>query len=459
MGESSKIFHILGVIGLIKRYTRPKLEKIWSEETKYKVWLQVEIAALEAMCELKQAPKEALIKIKEKARFDIKRIEEIDKEVHHDVIAFLTCLNESIGPEGRFLHLGMTSADLVDTSFSILLKQAGDEINNGLDNFLNTLKKKAIENKNTICIGRTHGVHAEPTTFGLKLLGFYDELNRAKKRFEDALEEISIGMFSGAVGTYSNIDPKVEEIASRSLGLRPVSISTQIISRDRHANYLSQLGIIATIIEKIATEIRHLQRTEVLEVEEPFYENQKGSSAMPHKRNPWKSENLCGLARLVRSYSLSAMENIPLWHERDISHSSVERIILPDATTAVDFMLGRINEIILDLNIYPENMKENMNKFGGVVFSQSILLALVEKGLTREDAYKIVQRNAHAVWNKKDGDFKKNLLSDKEVLKYLTQKEMEECFDPKRHLKHVDTVFNRILGKVKEPVGAISKPS
>lgn len=437
---------------MIERYTRPELKKIWSEENKYSVWLTVEIAAAEALSELKQIPKEAITKIKQKAKFDIKRIEEVDKEVHHDVIAFLTCVNESIGPEGRFLHLGMTSSDLIDTSLSILLKQAGEKITQGLEMFLLTLKNKALEHKKTICIGRTHGVHAEPTTFGLKMLGFYDELDRAKKRFEDAIEDISVGMFSGAVGTYANIDPRVEEIASRNLGLRAVSSSTQVISRDRHAHYVNELALIATIIEKIATELRHLQRTEVLEVEEPFYANQKGSSAMPHKRNPWKSENLCGLARLIRSYSLSSMENIPLWHERDISHSSVERIVLPDATTIVDFMLYRINEIILNLNVYPENMKQNMFKFGGVVFSQVVLLRLIDKGLEREVAYKIVQKNAMEAWNKKEGNFKQNLLSDKEVLKHLSKDEIEDSFNPNYHLKHVDTVFDKVLGKVKEAV-------
>ena len=437
---------------MIERYTRAKLKQIWSDENKYKVWLDVEIASVEALVELGQVPKDALSVIKEKAKFDIKKIEEIDKEVHHDVIAFLTCVSESIGKEGRFLHLGMTSSDLIDTSLAVLLKQAGEEIVSGLENLLITLKGIATKHKNTICIGRTHGVHGEPTTFGLKLLGFYDELNRAKKRFEDAIEEISVGMFSGAVGTYANIDPKVEDIATRSLGLRPVSISSQVISRDRHANYLCELALIATIIEKIATEIRHLQRTEVLEVEEPFYEGQKGSSSMPHKRNPWRSENLCGLARIVRSYSITSMENIPLWHERDISHSSVERIILPDATTIVDFMLSRINEIVSNLNIYPENMRENLFKFGGVVFSQNVLLKLVECGLTREEAYKTVQQNALLAWNKKDGDFKKNILSDKDVLKYLNQKEIEECFDPKRHLIHVDTIFKKVLGEIRTPV-------
>ncbi len=437
---------------MIERYTRPELKKIWSEENKYTVWLTVEIAAAEALSELKQIPKESLQIIKQKAKFDIKRIEEVDKEVHHDVIAFLTCVNESIGSEGRFLHLGMTSSDLIDTSLSILLKQAGEEISNGLDKFLLTLKNKALEHKKTICIGRTHGVHAEPTTFGLKMLGFYDELDRAKKRFEDAIEDISVGMFSGAVGTYANIDPRVEEIASRNLGLRPVSSSTQVISRDRHAHYVNELALIATIIEKIATELRHLQRTEVLEVEEPFYANQKGSSAMPHKRNPWKSENLCGLARLIRAYSLSSMENIPLWHERDISHSSVERVVLPDATTIVDFMLYRVNEIILNLNVYPENMKQNIFKFGGVVFSQVVLLKLIKKGLERETAYKIVQKNAMEAWNKKDGNFKQNLLSDKEILKHLSAVEIEDSFNPSYHLKHVDTAFEKVLGQIKEPV-------
>lgn len=430
---------------MIKRYSRPEFVKIWSEENKYKVWLEVELAAVSAQAELNKIPKEAAKKIKEKAKFDIKRIEEIDKEVHHDVIAFLTCLNESIGPEGRFVHLGMTSSDLVDTSIAILLKEAGEKITEGLDKFLFTLKNKAQEHKNTICIGRTHGVHAEPTTFGLKLLNFWDELNRAKSRFEDATDEISVGMFSGAVGTYSNIDPKVEEIASKKLGLKPALISTQVISRDRHAHYLNELALIATVIEKIAMEIRHLQKTEVLEVEEPFYLNQKGSSAMPHKRNPWRSENLCGLARLVRSYALSGMENIPLWHERDISHSSVERIILPDATTVVDFMLARIDEIISELNVYVENMKENLFKFGGVAFSQTALLKLLEAGLEREAAYKIVQRNSHAAWNKKDGNFKKNLLTDKEILKYLSKEQIEECFNSNKYIQHVDTVFKRVL--------------
>ena len=440
---------------MIKRYTRPELEKIWSEENKYNVWLSVELACTEALVELGHVPKDAYLKLKEKAKFNVKRIEEIDKEVHHDVIAFLTSVTESVVAEGRFLHLGMTSSDLVDTAIAIQLKQAGEKITEGLDRFLITLQDKAVEHKNTICMGRTHGVHAEPTTFGLKLLGLWDELNRAKNNFELAIEGISVAMFSGAVGTYSNIDPQVEILAAKTLGLRAAAITTQVISRDRHANYLNALAVIATIIEKIAVEIRHLQRTEVLEVEEPFYLNQKGSSAMPHKRNPWRSENLCGLARLVRGYSLSAMENIPLWHERDISHSSVERVIFVDATTVVDFMLDRVNQIILDLNVYPENMKENMYKFGGVAFSQTVLLELVNKGIAREVAYKLVQKNAHAAWNKKDGDFKKNLLSDKDILKHLSKDEIEKCFNPKNQLKHVDTVFKRVLGKeqkIKEKV-------
>lgn len=435
---------------MIDRYARPELKEIWSEENKYKTWLQIEIAATEALSELNEVPKEAIKTIKEKASFNVKRIEEIDKEVHHDVIAFLTCVNESIGPESRFLHLGMTSSDLIDTSIGMLLKQSGEKILEGIDKLLLTLKNKALEYKDTICIGRTHGVHAEPTTFGLKMLSYYDELKREKSRFELSIEEISVCMFSGAVGTYANISPKVEEIASKKLGLKPIPVSSQIIGRDRHAKYLNDLALIATSIERIATEIRHLQRTEVLEVEEPFYKNQKGSSAMPHKKNPWRSENLCGLARLVRAYALTSMENIPLWHERDISHSSTERMIFPDSTTLVDFMLDRINTIIVDLNVYPENMMENIFKFGGVVFSQTVLLKLIEKGMIREDAYKIIQKNSHAAWNKKDGDFKKNLLSDSEVTKALSKNEIEECFDPKRHLKNIDIIFNKTLGPIKE---------
>jgi len=440
---------------LIERYTRPELAKIWSEENKYKIWLQVEIAALEGMQEIGKVPKEAVQKIKEKARIDLKRIEELDREVHHDVIAFLTSLSESIGPEGRYLHMGMTSSDLIDTSLAILLEQAGSVILKDIEGLILALKMKALEHKNTICIGRTHGVHAEPTTFGLKLLGFYDELHRAKERFNTAVSEIKTAMFSGAVGTYSNIDPRVEQIAAGKLGLTPTPVSTQVISRDRHAHYLCELAIMATIVEKIATEIRHLQRTEVLEVEEPFYSKQKGSSAMPHKRNPWRCENLCGLARLVRSYSLSSMENIPLWHERDISHSSVERIILPDSTTLVDFMLVRMNEIISGLNVYPENMRENLFKFGGVAFSQTILIKLVEAGLEREAAYKIVQENAHEAWNRKNGNFKQNIISNKEVLKYLKKEEIEDCFVPEKLVKNIDLIFNRVLGKVKEPVCSV----
>ena len=440
---------------MIERYTRPELAKIWSEENKYKIWLQVEIAALEGMQEIGKVPKEAVQKIKEKAKVDLKRIEELDQEVHHDVIAFLTSLSEAIGPEGRYLHMGMTSSDLIDTSLAILLEQAGSVILKDTEGLILALKMKALEHKNTICIGRTHGVHAEPTTFGLKLLGFYDELHRSKERFNIAVSEIKTAMFSGAVGTYSNIDPRVEQIAAGKLGLIPALVSTQVISRDRHAHYLCELAIMATIVEKIATEIRHLQRTEVLEVEEPFYLKQKGSSAMPHKRNPWRCENLCGLARLVRSYSLSSMENIPLWHERDISHSSVERIILPDSTTLVDFMLVRMNEIISGLNVYPENMRENLFKFGGVAFSQTILIKLVEVGLEREAAYKIVQENAHEAWNKKNGNFKQNIISNKEVLKYLKKEEIEDCFVPEKLVKNIDLIFNRVLGKVKEPACSV----
>lgn len=431
---------------MIKRYTREKLGNIWSEENKYKVWLNVELALVETLTDLGKVPKEALESIKSKAKINIQRIEEIDKEVHHDVIAFLTSLTESIGPEGRFLHLGMTSSDLIDTALAILIKESSKEIDLSLNKLLASLKDKAIRHKDTVCIGRTHGVHGEPTTFGLKMLHFYDDLLRASKRFNLATEEICYGMFSGAVGTHANIDTKVEELTCKKLGLKACPVTTQVISRERHAHYLSELAIIASIIEKIATEIRHLQRTEVLEVEEPFYENQKGSSAMPHKRNPWRSENLCGLARLIRSYSLTFMENITLWHERDISHSSTERIILPDATTLVDFMIDRLTKIIVDLNIYPENMKENMFKFGGVVFSQSVLLKLIEKGIEREKAYKIIQKNALLAWNKKDGDFKKNIILDSEIKNLLSEKEINECFELKRHLINVDEIYKKVFG-------------
>ncbi|MBI1858050.1 MAG: adenylosuccinate lyase [Candidatus Melainabacteria bacterium] len=430
---------------MIKRYTRPIFEKLWSEENKYAIWLEVELAACEASAEFDQIPQEAIKKIKEKAKINIKRIEELDTEVHHDVIAFLSSLTEQIGNEGRFLHLGMTSSDLIDTAFAILLRDAGKEILKGLDLLLEAFKTKAIEHKNIICIGRTHGVHAEPTTFGLKLLNFYEDLKRVKERFEKSTDDISVGMFSGAVGTYANFDPKIEEIALKKLGLKPVPISTQVISRERHAAYITNLALIASVIEKIATELRHLQRTEVLEVEEPFYKGQKGSSAMPHKRNPWKLENLCGLARLVRSYAISSMENVTLWHERDISHSSVERIIFPDSTTLVDFMVHRLYEIISKLNIYPENMKENMFRFGGVVFSQTVLLKLVEKGLERENAYKLIQDNALAAWNKKDGNFKQNILTDSKITNILSKEEINDCFNPEKHLKNIDSIFNRVL--------------
>lgn len=430
---------------MIKRYSRQNLEKIWSDENRYKIWLDVELAFSEALVDLGKVPKEAIRNIRNKAVIDVKRIEEIENEVHHDVIAFLTAITEKVGEDGRFLHLGMTSSDLIDTSLSLLIKEASIEIRKGLDGLLEALKSKALEHKMTVCIGRTHGVHGEPTTFGLKLLHFYDDVNRIAKRFESCINEICVGMFSGAVGTNANIDIEAEKLACEKLGLPVAPVTTQIISRERHAHYLNELALLASVIEKIATEIRHLQRTEVLEVEEPFYAKQKGSSAMPHKRNPWKSENLCGLARIVRAYSLAQMESVPLWHERDISNSSVERISIPDSTILIDFMLDRLTKIITELNVYPENMKENLNKFGGIVFSQSVLLKLVESGMKREEAYKIVQDTAMSAWNKKDGDFKKLICENQEVKSKLSKSNLEEAFDVNRHLKNIDSIFKKVF--------------
>lgn len=440
-------------VRMIKRYSREKISKIWSEENKYKVWLDLELAVCEAHAELGNIPKQALEQIKEKAAFDISRIEELDKKLHHDVLAFLTCISESVDTENSseklssYIHLGMTSSDLIDTSLSILISQSTNLIEEGLDKFLAVLKAKAEEHKNTICMGRSHGIHAEPTTFGLKLLGYYDELIRAKQDLGLIAKESKVGMISGAVGTFANINPKIEEIVCSKLGLEPALVTTQVIGRDRHARLLNSLATIASSIERISIEIRHLQRTEVLEVEEPFVQGQKGSSAMPHKRNPWRCENLSGLARMMRSYAGVGLENIVLWHERDISHSSTERIMMPDAFMLLDFMLDRIAWIIEGLNVYPENMKANMNKFGGVSFSQQVLLKLVNKGLSREEAYAIVQGLAHQAWNKLDGDFYKLVTDSKEVNKHLSKQELEECFDPSHHLSNVDYIFDRVLNQ------------
>ena len=429
---------------MINRYTRPEMGSIWEDENRYAKWLDVEIAACEAMSEEGIIPAKSLKVIKEKAGFSVERIMEIEEETKHDVIAFLTSVAEYVGPESRFIHLGLTSSDILDTSFALLLKEAMNLIIQDVEGFMKTLKKRAIEHKDTVMIGRSHGIHAEPITFGLKLAVWYSEMERNLRRLEDALDIISYGKLSGAVGTFANISPRVEERTCKKLGLTPAKISTQIIQRDRHAQYFTALAILAGTLEKIAVEIRHLQRTEVLEAEEPFKKGQKGSSAMPHKKNPIGSENISGLARLVRSNSLSAMENIVLWHERDISHSSVERVIAPDSTILIDFMLHRLERIVDGLIVHPDNMIDNLNKTKGLIFSQQALIKLAEKGLERQKAYVMVQRNAMKVWESGQ-DFKELIMEDEDIRKNLSKKEIEEMFDLDYHLKHVDEIFERVF--------------
>ncbi len=429
---------------MIERYSRDVMKKIWSEENKFRKWLDVELAVCEAWHKLGKIPENSLKNIKEKANFNVQRIKEIEKVVKHDVIAFLTCVAEYVGEDSRFIHMGLTSSDILDTSFSLLLKEAGEVLLDDLIEFNSILKEKAYQYKDTVMIGRTHGVHAEPITFGFKLAVWYDETKRNIDRLKRAIDEISIGKISGATGTYANVPPEVEEIACRILGLKPANISTQIIQRDIYAQFFSTLGLIASSFEKFAIEIRHLQRTEVLEAEEYFSEGQKGSSAMPHKRNPILSENVTGLARVVRSYVIPSFENIALWHERDISHSSVERIIAPDSTTNLDFLINRFKGIIENLVVYPEKMKKNLNLTNGLIFSQRVLLALTEKGLTREEAYRLVQRNAMKVW-KENKDFFTQLSSDEEVTKYLSISELKELFDLKYHLKYMDYIFKKVF--------------
>lgn len=429
---------------MINRYTRPEMGSIWEDENRYAKWLDVEIAACEAMSEEGTIPAKSLKVIKEKAGFSVERIMEIEEETRHDVIAFLTNVAEYVGPESRFIHLGLTSSDILDTSFALLLKEAMNLIIQDVEEFMKTLKKRAVEHKNTVMIGRSHGIHAEPITFGLKLAVWYSEMERNRRRLEDALNVISYGKLSGAVGTFANISPRVEELTCKKLGLTPAEISTQIIQRDRHAQYFTALAILAGTLEKIAVEIRHLQRTEVLEAEEPFKKGQKGSSAMPHKKNPIGSENISGLARLVRSNSLAAMENIALWHERDISHSSVERVIAPDSTILIDFMLHRLDRIMSGLIVHPDNMINNLNKTKGLIFSQQVLIKLTEKGLEREKAYAMVQRNAMKVWESGQ-DFKGLIMEDEDISGNLSKEEIEEMFDLDYHLKHVDEIFERVF--------------
>ena len=430
---------------MIERYSREIMKKIWSEENKFRKWLDVELAACEAWNKLGVIPDEALKNILEKANFNIERINEIEKEVKHDVIAFLTSVAEFVGEDSRFIHKGMTSSDVLDTAYNLLLKEAGEVLIEDLKILTEILKEKAFKYKQTPMIGRSHGIHAEPITFGLKMALWYDEVKRNIKRLENAVDSISVGKISGAVGTFANIDPFVEEYVCKKLGLKPAPVSTQIVQRDRHAEFFTTLGVIASSFEKFAVEIRHLQRTEVLEAEEYFSKGQKGSSAMPHKRNPVLSENVTGLARLVRSYSIAAMENVALWHERDISHSSVERIIGPDATTNLDFLINRFNGVIKNLVVYEENMLKNIYITNGLFCSQRVLLALTEKGMTRENAYRIVQRNAMKVWEEKK-DFKEMLKNDKDIANYLSSEELDEIFDLNYHFKNIDYIFKRVFG-------------
>ena len=429
---------------MIERYTRPEMAAIWTVEKRYQTWLKVEILATEAWAELGEVPKEAIEVIKKKASFDAKKIDEIEKVVKHDVIAFLTSVNESIGPESRFLHKGMTSSDLIDTSFAVLLKEASEIIISDIKRCMEVLKRRAMEHKMTPTMGRSHGIHAEPVTFGLKMALMYEEMKRNLARMERAKDVISCGAISGAVGTFANIPPFVEEYVCKHLGLTPEPVSTQVIQRDRHAEFFTTLALIASSIENFSVELRHLQRTEVLEAEEYFSPGQKGSSAMPHKRNPISAENLTGLARLVRSNSFAAMENVALWHERDISHSSVERIIGPDSTIMMNYMLNRFADLMDKLIVYPENMMKNLNLLHGLIHSQRVLLALTVKGASREEAYNLVQRNAMKVWAE-GKDFKELLLADLDVTRYLDKKEIENSFDLHYHLKSIDHIFNRVF--------------
>lgn len=420
------------------------MSKIWEKRNKYEKWLLIEILACEAMANNSLIPKEALVNIKKKARFDEERIDKIERKTKHDVVAFLTNVAEYVGDDSRYIHLGMTSSDILDTSLALLMREASVIIINGLKNLLDVLKKRAFEFKETVMIGRSHGIHAEPTTFGLKLAMWHEEIKRNLYRMERAKEIINYGKISGAVGTFAQIPPFVEEYVCKKCGLKPAPVSTQIIQRDRHAEYLSTLAIISSSIDKFATEIRHLQRTEVREAEEFFSKGQKGSSAMPHKRNPITSEQLSGLARVVRGNALAAMENIPLWHERDISHSSVERVIIPDSTILVDYMLFKFTDLIDTLLVYPENMKRNLKMTHGLIYSQRILLELAKKGITREKAYELVQRNALKSWEE-GVEFYELVSSDEEIKKLLTKEELDDSFDLDYHLKYVDTIFKRVF--------------
>jgi adenylosuccinate lyase len=428
---------------MIDRYTRPEMGLIWTDENRFKAWLEVEILACEAWAELGDIPKEDVAKLREKASFDINRIKEIEEETRHDVVAFTRAVSETLGDEKKWVHYGLTSTDVVDTALSYVIKQANAILRKDIEAFVEILKVKAQEHKYTVMMGRTHGVHAEPTTFGLKLALWYEEMKRNLVRFNQAATMIEVGKISGAVGTYANIDPFVEQYVCEKLGLEAAPISTQTLQRDRHAQYMSTLALIATSIEKFAVEVRSLQKSETREVEEYFAKGQKGSSAMPHKRNPIGSENMTGLARVIRGYMMTAYENVPLWHERDISHSSAERIIIPDATIALNYMLNRFGNIVKNLTVFPENMKRNMDRTLGLIYSQRVLLALIDKGFSREEAYDIVQPKAMEAWEKQE-HFRVLVEGDTTIAAQLSAEEIGDCFDYKYHLQHVDTIFERL---------------
>ena len=429
---------------MIERYTLPEMGRLWSEEAKFQSWLDVEIAACQANAELGRVPAEAMAQIRERARFEVPRILEIEAEVRHDVIAFLTNVNEHVGDAGRYIHVGMTSSDVLDTGLALQMRASVQELRRELDSLNDALRTLAREHKHTVMIGRSHAIHGEPITFGFKVAGWLAESERNRERLARLETAVSVGQISGAMGTYANTDPEVEAIACRILGLVPDTASTQVISRDRHADYVQTLALVGASLERFATEIRNLQRTDVLEVEENFAKGQKGSSAMPHKRNPIRSERISGLARVLRSYTVAALENMALWHERDISHSSVERMMLPDCSVTLHFMLREMAEVVKGLGVYPENMARNLNVYGGVVFSQRVLLALVESGMGREDAYRVVQRNAHSAWNTDGGNFRANLEGDPEVTGRLSPEQLHACFATDLHQAHLDVIWQRL---------------
>ncbi len=429
---------------MIERYTLPEMGKIWTDRAKFQSWLKVEIAACEANFSLGKIPENSMKEIRSNAKFDESRITEIEKEVKHDVIAFLTSVNEFVGDSGRYIHVGMTSSDVLDTGLSLQLKDSCALLLKEIENLENVVRVLARKHKNTLMIGRSHAIHGEPISFGFKLAGWLAEIIRNKKRLLTLKESVAIGQISGAMGTYANTNPKVEQITCDLLGLKPDTASTQVISRDRHAEYVQTIALVGASLDRFATEIRNLQRTDVLEVEEGFTKGQKGSSAMPHKRNPIRSERVSGLARILRSYVLTALENVPLWHERDISHSSNERIMLPDVSICLHFMLREMKDIVSNLEVYPKNMLKNLNIYGGVIFSQKVLLLLVKKGLSREKAYSLVQKNAHQAWNTQNGNFKQNIERDNEIMKFIDQSDLEECFNPSIHLNNLSVIWEKL---------------